>query len=173
MDKNKVVNSLIYKSIESLSVKGIGFVIGIVLARLLSPDYFGLLALIMVFVNLSQVLVEGGLTDALIQKKNVSEVDFSVVFYLSLGIALITFTILFFSAPYISSFYNTTELVWPLRVMALGLIVGVYSSVLRTKLVREMKFKTMMYCGLLTTIISGGIGIITAYLGLGLWALVL
>lgn len=173
MDKNKVITSLIYKTIESLSVKGIGFVIGIVLARLLSPDYFGLLALIMVFVNLSQVLVEGGLTDALIQKQDVSDVDFSVVFYLSLGIALINFTVLFLVAPFISSFYNTTELVWPLRVMAFALIVGVYNSVLRTKLVREMKFKTMMYCGLLTTIVSGVIGIITAYLGWGLWALVL
>lgn len=173
MEKTKVVSSLVYKFIERVAVKGIGLVIGIILARLLSPEYFGLLAILMVFINLSQVIVQSGLNMALVQNKTADDRDCSTVFYLCAAIAILMIGILYISAPYISRYYNTTELVAPLRVMSVSLIFGAFNSVQTARLQRNLQFKQTMVCGLITTVMSGAIGILLAYLGFGLWALVL
>ena len=103
MDKKKILSSLAYKFIERLSVKGLGLVISIVLARMLAPEDFGQIAIMTVFINLSQVIVEGGFTTALIQRKDVTESDYSTVFFINLGLAVVCFAVLQIAAPWISA----------------------------------------------------------------------
>lgn len=169
---NSVIGLLIYKFSERVLVKLIAFVISIVLARLIEPATFGLLAILTVFINLSQVFVQGGLNVALIQNKETKKEDYSTVFWISLLIAVIIYIVLFVCAPVIANFYDNHQLIMPLRVLAINLIFGAFNSVQTAKLSREMQFRKQLLCNLVSTITAGIIGITMAYQGFGLWALV-
>ena len=173
MQKNKIISSLAYKFTEKILVKGLGLVIGIILARLLAPEIFGQLAILMVFINLSKTIIDGGLNTALVQKKDVTEIDYSVVYYLSTGVSIIIILGLFFLAPAISSFYNSPGLVWPLRAYSFVLLFGAFNSVQVARLQKQMRFRSMMWANLIATTIAGTLGIVCAYMGFGLWALVI
>lgn len=170
--ENSVIASLIYKFSERVIVKLIAFVISIVLARLIEPATFGLLAILTVFVNLSQVFVQGGLNVALIQNKETRREDYSTVFWISLLIAIIIYIILFACAPLIAKYYDSQELISPLRVLSISMIFGAFNSVQTAKLSREMQFRKQLFCNLISTIIAGIFGIFMACRGFGLWALV-
>jgi len=173
MEKKTIISSLAFKFIERFFVKMLGLVISIILARLIAPNDFGQLAILTVFINISQTIIQGGLNTALVQSKSVDELDYSTVFYISASISAVLIVALFFSAPFISSYYGSNDLVWPLRVYAFTLLFGAVNSVQVAKLQREMRFKATMYASLLATILSGIIGVTLAYLGLGIWALVI
>ena len=168
-----IISSVIYKFSERVIVKLIAFVISIVLARMLEPETFGLLAIITVFTNFCQVFVQGGINVALIQSKEVNRKDYSTAFWISLVVAGITYAVLFFLAPYISRYYHTNNLIAPLRVLSICLVFCAYNSIQTAKMTRNMAFKKMFICSLITTIIAGTVGIIAAYKGFGLWALIL
>lgn len=170
--KKSVIISLIYKFLERCGCQGVSFIVQIVLARLLDPTDYGVLTLLTIFITISQVFVQSGFNTALIQRKDVTEKDYSSVFYLSLSIALILYVILFFSAPFIADFYDMPQLKNVLRVLAIILIPGAFNSIQNAKIAKEMKFKELMYCTLGSVIISGAVGIVMAYLGYGVWALV-
>lgn len=173
MNENKqIVLSLIYKFIERVGYQGIAFIIQIILARLLDPTDYGIITMLTIFISISQVFVQSGLNTALIQKKDADEVDFSSVFYVSLGVSIILYVILYLSAPYIATFYDMPELKDVLRVLALVLIPGAFNSVQNAKVAREMQFKKLMYSSMGAVLISGLVGIILAYRGMGTWALV-
>lgn len=172
MDKKKVIASLVYKFIERLGVKGLGLVISIVLARLLAPEEFGQIAIMNVFVNLSQVVAEGGFTTALIQRKDVTERDYSTVFFINLGMAVACFLILQAAAPWISAYYSQ-DLTKPLRVYSITLFFGAFNALQIARMQKRMEFRKIMFCSLIATVISGMAGIAGACCGLGLWALVL
>jgi len=172
MKSNKMVSSLIFKSIERFSVKGLGLIVSIVLARLLSPDEFGQVAIITVFVNFCYTFVESGLSTALVQKKEVDKVDYSTVFYISFAVALVLAGGLTACAPLVGNFYDNSALVLRLQIYALSLIVSAFLSVQNAKLQKEMKFKVVLYTGLVSTVLSGAFGIVLAYIGWGIWALV-
>lgn len=169
---NRIITSLIYKFIERCGYQAIAFVIQVILARILDPTEYGVLAILMIFISISQVLVQSGLNTALIQSKETDERDFTSVFYLSLGIAVILYGILWFYAPAIAKFYAMPEVCGALRVMALILIPGAFNSVQNAIIAREMKFKLLMYGTLGAVVISGVVGIGMAYMGYGVWALV-
>lgn len=173
MSKQSVVASLAYKFVERLAVKGIGLVVQIILARLLAPEAFGQVAVMMVFINLSQNFIQSGFNTALVQNKDVTEIDYSTVYYITTGIALLCNIIIFFAAPFIGGFYEAPELVLPLRVFALVLFLGAFNSVQVARLQKEMRFKETMMCNLIATIISGIAGVLCAYAGLGIWALII
>ena len=173
MDQNRVVSAFIFKFIERLAVKALGLVISIVLARLLEPEIFGLVAIIAVFTNLAQVFVQSGLGVALVQNRSTDEDDYSTVFYLSMAIAVLLIAVLYISAPWIARYYKNNALIWPLRVYAFSLLFGALNSVQNAKMQREMQFKTMMRCNLIATVISGAVGVTTAFFGAGLWALII
>ena len=170
--RSVVLKSLIYKFSERFGCQGISFVVQIILARLLDPSDYGVLTLLTIFITVSQVFVQSGLNTALIQRKDVTEKDYSSVFYLSLFIAIILYGILFFAAPFIADFYDMPQLKNVLRVLAIILIPGAFNSIQNAKIAKEMKFKQLMYCTLISVIISGSIGIAMAYMGFGVWALV-
>ena len=172
MQHNEVFGSFIFKFIERFAVKGIGLVIGVILARLISPNDFGQIAILSVFINLSQTIIQSGFSTALVQNKDVDDDDYSTVFYINVVASLVIILILFFIAPIISAYYATSALVVPLRVYSLSLVFGAINSVQNAKLQREMRFKEAMVCSLLATLGSGFLGVIMAYLGFGLWALI-
>ena len=172
MDKSKVISSLAFKFIERLAVKGIGLVISVLLARLLSPDDFGVVAIMTVFINLSQTLIQSGLNSALVQNKDVTDDDYSTVFYITFSLAIVFIVLLTVFAPVIGRYYKNDSLVMPLRVYSLTLVFGAFNSVQVAKMQRSMRFKSMMYCTLTATVVAGIIGVSLAYMNAGIWALV-
>ena len=170
--KGSVIKSLFYKFIERCGQQGIAFIVQIILARLLDPTDYGVLTLITIFINVSQVFVQNGFNTALIQGKDVTEKDYSSVFYVSLTIAIFLYGVLFLCAPFIADFYEMPELKNVLRVLALILIPGAFNSIQNARIARAMQFKTLMYSTFGAVIISGIVGITMAYLGFGVWALV-
>lgn len=158
---------------ERGGTQGIQFFVSIILARLLSPEEYGIIAIVMVFILLANVFVESGFNTALIQKKDADEVDFSSVLYLSLGVATILYGIIFITAPFIASFYDQPILVKVLRILSVTLFIGAFNSIQNAFVARNMLFKKLFASSLGAVTISGIVGVIAAYSGLGVWALVL
>lgn len=172
MDKSKVVKGLFWNYVERFGKEGIAFIVSVVLASLVAPEQFGAIAIVNVFIALSNVLVVSGFNTALIQQKEVDNEDVSTVFFSSLTIACGLYAILFISAPAIASFYSMPELKNVLRIFALSLPFGAYNSIQTALLTRKLQFKKQLYTSLIAVTISGCFGIIAAHRGLGIWALV-
>jgi O-antigen/teichoic acid export membrane protein len=143
------------------------------LARLLLTEDYGLVALITIFISISEIFIKRGFNFALIQKKDVDEIDYSSVFYLSLIISLLFYVILFFLAPMIARFYNHDQLINIIRILSLTLFFGPINSIQMAIVSKEMEFKKFFYSSLTGILISGIIGVTLAYLGFGVWALVI
>ncbi len=169
---NKIVKGFFWKLMERFGVQGIQFVLQLILARLLVPEYYGILSMMLVFVNLANVFTQRGLNMALIQNKDVTEEDYSSVFWVTLGIALVMYAVIFFSAPAIADFYDMQEIVTPLRALALMLLPGAINSIQLAKVSRELDFKKVFYGSVGGILIAGLAGVAVAFLGGGLWALV-
>lgn len=170
--KKTVITSLIWKLLERFGTQGIQFIVTIIIARLLMPEDYGIIALITVFIVLANVFIKSGIGSALIQKKDADEVDFSSIFYLSLAIAVFLYIVLFFCAPLISDFYQLPLLVPVLRILALTLIFGALNSIQNAYVSKNMLFKKLFFSSTGAIIVSGTLGILAAYKGLGVWALV-
>ena len=172
VSKKEVISSMLWKFFERISVQGISFIVTIVLARLLSPEEYGTIAIITVFVAIAQIVVEGGLSTALIQKKDADNLDFSTIFYSSIAVSLLLSVILYLTAPSISNFYNQPELTPILRVLSVNLLIGAINSVQVAYLSRNLLFKKMFYSSLVGAIMSGVVGISMATANFGVWSLV-
>jgi len=168
-----IISSLFWKLMERGGTQGIQFIVQIVLARLLLPEDFGTIAIVMVFISLARVFVQSGFNTALIQKKDADEVDFSSVFYLSLSVAALLYILIYFTAPFVAEFYRDPILAPVLRVIAFTLFFGAFSSIQNAYVARNMMFKKLFYSSVGAIIVSGTTGIIAAYMGLGVWALVI
>lgn len=168
-----IVTSLFWKFMERCGTSGVQFVTSIVLARLLLPEDFGLIALVMVFITLANVFVQNGFGTALIQKKDADDLDFSSVFYASLLIVAGLYAILFFTAPLVANFYDHPELTTIVRVLALTLFFGALNSIQEAYIVRNMLFKKLFWRSLGALVPSAAIGITCALKGFGVWALVI
>ena len=170
--KRKTVSGVMWSAIERFSLQGVQFVMQLVMARLILPYEYGMIAMLTIFLQIAQAFIDSGFTNALIQKKDRTEVDYSTVFYFNIIIALLFYCILFVSAPLIAKFYNMPDLILVMRVMALSLIILSFSAVHKTKLTIEINFKIQSKITLIAAGISGIIGVGIAYLGYGVWALV-
>ena len=161
-----------WKLLERFGVQGIQFILQILLARILSPEHYGILSLMLIFTALANVFIQNGFNTALIQNKDVTEEDYSSVFWVSLGIAAVMYGIIYISAPAIAVFYSMPDIVLPLRVLALTLIPGAFNSIQLAKVSREMDFKKVFYSNIAGILLAGIVSIVIAYMGGGLWALV-
>lgn len=170
--KQKTIKGASWSFVEQILTRGVNFVIGIILARLLSPTDYGLVGMMGVFIAISQIFVDGGLANALIQTKNPSDKDFSTVFIVNLTLSLVFYGILYFTAPIIANFYGQPLLKPLMRVVALILIIVSLSSIHGTLLSIRVDFKTKSIISIASSLLSGAIGIYCAYKGLGAWALV-
>lgn len=169
---SKVKSSLIWKFAERICAQGVSFIISIILARILMPEDYGTVSMVLIFITLANVFITSGLNTALIQKKEASETDFSTMFYCNFILSVILYIILYISAPYIADFYNNIELITILRVLALKLPISSINSIQHAYVSRNLIFKKFFFSTLIGTIISGVIGIEMAYKGFGVWALV-
>lgn len=170
--KNDTVNSFLWKLLERFGVTGAQFVLQIILARILDPAHYGVLSIMIIFTTLANVFIQNGFNTALIQNKDVTEEDYSSVFWVSLGIAGVLYGVIFATAPLIGSFYKMPDLVTPLRVLALMLFPGALNSVQLAKVSREMDFRKVFFSNVAAILVAGCVGIVIAYMGGGLWALV-
>jgi|LSQX01.1.fsa_nt_gb teichuronic acid exporter len=167
-----ILKNLFWKLLERFGVQGVQFFVSIILARLLLPSDYGLLTLVLIFITIANVFVQSGLNTSLIQKKVVDSVDYSSVFFLSLGIASVLYVILYCTAPFIASFYDNLGLIPVLRVLALTLFPGAFNSIQNAIVSRTMQFRRLFYSSVGAGFISGIVGIALAYSGYGIWALV-
>ena len=170
--KTTVLTSLIWKFLERVGVSGVQAVVQIVLARLLLPEDYGVIALIAVFIAVAQIFVTSGLNTALIQKKEVDDTDYSSVFFLSLIIAAVCYAVIFITSPLIAAFYGNEIITPVLRVLGITLFFGAFNSIQNAVIARTFTFKNLFISSLGAVIISGIVGIVMALLGYGVWALV-
>lgn len=170
--KHKTVKGLGWSALDNVARYGIQFAIGIVLARLLSPDDYGLLGLVGIFTVVCTAFVNGGFTTALIRKKNATDDDYNTVFICNLGMSLLLYAVTFLCAPQIANFFERQELTALVRVSSLGLIVGALGMVQQTRLTKRIDFKTQTKITLVASVVSGIVGIGMALAGFGVWALV-
>lgn len=169
---SKVLKSFLWKFLEKCSVQLTTFIVTIILARILTPSEFGIIAIIIIFVNLANVIVEGGLTAALIQKKETDDVDFSTIFTSSLLLSIVLYLILYFSSTSIAQFYDNKELVPIIRILSIIVIPCSINSIQKAYVSRNLLFGRMFICAFISVLVSGCMGVIMAYNGYGVWALV-
>lgn len=171
--KRNVTVNFIWKFAEAICTQGVTFIVSMVLARLLNPEDYGIISIINVFIAIANVFITSGFQSALIQSKDADEVDFSSVLYLNLALAVIIYGVLFGCAPLIEKFYSITNLGSVVRVLGIQIILYAFNSVQRAYVSKCMQFKKFFFSTLIGTVISGGLGIIAAYKGYGVWALVI
>lgn len=158
--------------LQQFSTQGISFVVSIVLARLLLPSEFGLIAMIGVFVGLGTALINSGLTQSLIRSIEPDQEDFSTVFFFNLAGSIIIYAIIYFAAPYIAAFYSQELLTQIIRIYCVTFIINAFSAIQTTRLTKNMDFKTQMKVSIPSLVIGSIVGITLAYKGFGVWSLV-
>lgn len=171
--KHKAVNSIFWRFIEHGGRQIISFIISIILARLIMPDQFGLIAMLTVFIAIANVFIDSGFSQALIRKNDRTQIDCSTVYWFNIFVAVIFYIILFFCASLVADFYGIQKLIIILRISALSIVIGAFGGVHRTLLNAEMEFKTLTKLNLSSLIISGILGVSLAFLNFKVWALVL
>jgi len=150
----------------------IGFVVSMILARILLPAEFGLIGMIAIFIAVGKSLLDSGLSQSLIRSQNSDQEDLSTVFFFNLAASFLIYIIIYFSAPLIANFYNQPILINIIRIFCLTFIISAFSSVQMARLTKRMDFKTQTLIGLPSAIVGGIVGIIMAYKGYGVWSLV-
>ena len=169
---DKTVKGVGWNSVDRIANYGIGFIVGIVLARLLSPEEYGLIGIIGIFTAIFNIILDSGLSTALIRKHSITDTDYCTVFWTNLALSFGLTGILYFCAPVIGHFFNRPELIPYIHVMAFILVINALSITQQARLTKNIDFKTQTKISLISHTISGGIGIAMAYMGYGVWALV-
>lgn len=170
--KEKAISGISWSMADQVFTRGVNFVINIVIARLLCPSDYGLVGMLGIFMVISQLFVDGGLSNALIKQKEPSDKDFSTVFIVNVTLSVVLYFVLYFSAPAIVRFYDQPLLKDLIRALALVLIISSLGSIQGTLLTIRVDFKTKTWISIGTSLISGATGIICAYRGMGVWSLV-
>ena len=170
--RKKTVHGVGWSAADAFLGQGVTFLVGLVLARILSPSEYGLIGIVTIFTSVMTGIVDSGFSNALIRKKDTTDDDYNTMFITNMALSLLMFILLFFCAPFIARFFKRPELVDLTRVMGLILIIQALSITQVTILTKRIDFKTKTKASLISAIISGVIGISMAFMGLGVWSLV-
>jgi teichuronic acid exporter len=170
--RSKATSGVIWSAFERFGQQGCAFFVQLVLARLLAPEEFGLIAMVVVFISISTVLIDAGFSRALVQRKEVTDSDLSTVFYFNLIVSFGVAGLLYLCAPFIASFYGLSDLSQILRFLSFGLILSALGAVHRSILTRNLLFKKLFWVSLPSVLVSGAVGIAMASCGFGVWSLV-
>lgn len=170
--KQQATKSVLWSAIERFSVQGIQFLLSIIIARLLLPTDYGLIAMLSIFMAIAQTFIDSGFANALIQKKNRNETDYSTAFFFNIAVSVVLYLLLYLSSPAIANFYHQEELNAITRIVGISLIINSFGIVQQAKLTIALNFKRQAIASLTAVIISGIIGVGMAYSGYGAWALV-
>lgn len=171
--KNKTFSNFIWRFAERCGAQIVQFVVSIILARILTPNDYGVVAIVLVFTQILQVFVDSGLGNALIQKKDADELDFSSVFYFNIVWCLILYAIAYMTAPFISGFYDNGSMTPIIRTLCVIVIISGIKNVQQAYVSRTLQFKKFFYATVAGMIVSGGVAIAFAFLDYGVWALVI
>lgn len=172
MSNRKVVTNFFWRFAERCGAQLVTFIVSIILARLLDPEVYGTIALVTVFITILNVFIDSGMANSLIQKKDSDDLDFSTVFYFNITVCTILYILMFLAAPLIAAFYEIPELTPVVRVLSLTLIISGLKNVQQAYVSKTMQFKRFFFATLGGTIGAAVVGIIMAYKGMGIWALV-
>ncbi len=172
VNKQTVTTNLIWRFMERIGAQGVSFIVSLFLARLLDPKAYGIIALVTVFTGFLQIFVSCGFGNALVQKKQPDDLDYSSVFYFNLVACIIIYIIIFVTAPLVSIFYNMPELVLVMRVMGLSVIIAGVKNIQESYVSKNLMFKKFFFATLGGTIGASVIGIWMAFMGYGVWALI-
>ena len=170
--RSKTIRGAVWTGFERVANQMVGFVVSIVLARLLLPSDYGVVGMLSVFLSISQLFIDAGFSSALIQKKDRTDADFSTVFWCNLAISSVCYMVLFIAAPWIAEFYRMPVLKNMMRVLGLVLVINATYTIQVTRLTTILDFKTQAKVSFSNCILSGTVGITMAALGFGPWALV-
>lgn len=170
--KKQAISGVKWNFAQQFSVQIINFGVQVILARLLMPEMFGLVAMVVIFISIGQALMDGGMTSSLIRTENPDQLDYSTVFVTNIIVSCIIYGVVYFLAPYIAEFYNQDILTDIVRLFALTFVIRALVAVHVAKLTKEMNFKLQMKLQIPATIISGAVGVAMAYKGYGVWSLV-
>lgn len=170
--KNKTIKGVGWSAADAFLGQGVTFIVGLVLARLLSPDEYGMIGICLIFTTILNGIIDSGFSNALIRKKDVTEEDYNTMFMTNLAISIVLYVLLFIGAPLVSDFFRREELTALVRVTGLVLFFNALSITQITILTKKIDFKTKTKASLVSAIISGIIGIAMAFMGYGVWALV-
>lgn len=172
ISRGKVFSNFLWRFAERSGAQIVAFVVSIILARILAPEAYGTIALVTVFTTILQVFVDSGMANALIQKKDADDLDFSTVFYFNMTVCLVLYSLMFLASPWIAQFYHDPELTPVVRVLSLTLVISGVKNVQQAYVSRTMQFKRFFYATLGGTVGAAILGIAMAYQGYGVWALV-
>lgn len=170
--KSKTIKGASWSFVDNIAGSGISFLVGIVLARLLSPEEFGLIGIITIFIAVFNSIVDSGFSNALIRKNDAKQVDYNTAFIFNLILSVFVFIVLFFLAPLIGNFFKEPQLVPLTRVMSIIVLINAFALVQRTLLVKKVDFKTQTKVSIIASSSSGVIGLGMAFTGFGVWSLV-
>lgn len=170
--KQKTVTSMIWGFLQRFVTMGVSFISNIILARLLTPDDYGCIGMLMIFIALSNTFIDGGFGSALIQKKRPTSEDYSTIFYWNIFLSIVLYGVLYLCSPFIASFYNIPLLSKILRVQGVVLIVNAFGIIQANQLRKQLKFKSIAQVSITASIVSVIVAIAMAYMGCGIWSLV-
>lgn len=170
--KKKTIGGLLWSFVDLLGNQGIQFIIQVILARMLLPEHFGLIGMILVFIAISNSLIDSGFTQALIREQKVTQKDYSTVFYFNIIISLVIYLCLYTAAPHISLFFEEAVLTEIVRVLTLGIIINSFGIIPRAILTKKVDFKAQAKVNTLASVVSGLAAVTFAFLGFGVWSLV-
>lgn len=170
--RKKTMSGVKWSAIGRFSTQGVGFVIGVILARLLSPADYGIIGMVSIFFAIAGTFIDSGLGSALIRKKDCTDVDYSTAFYFNAVVGLICCIVLLLAAPFVADFFNIPILADIVVVMSINMFISSLSIVQGARLTAAIDFKTQAKISLITTVFSGVVGITMAYNGFGVWSLV-
>ena len=171
--KQKTVSGIVWSSIQRFGRMGVSFITNLILARLLSPEDYASMGILMVFITLANVFLDSGFGNALIQKQNPTKTDYSTIFFFNLFLAFLLYAILFVSAPAIARFYKLDTLSELLRVLSIILIINAFSLIQDNRMRKQLNFKLLTIISLIAAILGATCGIVCAYQGLGVWSLII
>ena len=169
--RNKTLKGVGWTAAQSIVSHGVGFIIGVILARLLSPEAYGMVGMVMVVQAILGIFVDGNFGASLIRKPTVTEEDYNTMFWMTVGMSIVAYAVLFATAPFLSRFFNA-ELTSLARVLGLTMVIGSLSAAQGTKMTKEINFKPFTYSQVISSILGGIAGVVCGFCGLGVWALV-
>lgn len=171
--KSKTIKGAGWSAADAILGQGVSFLIGLILARLLSPEEYGLIGIVMIFVTVLNGVVDSGFSTAVIRKHDANDDDYNTMFYTNMLFSIILYACLSLSSPLIAKFFERNELIQLVPAMGLILIINALSLTQQTILTKRIDFKTKTKASLISSVTSGIVGIICAYNGLGVWSLVI
>ena len=170
--KSKTIKGFFWRFAERISAQLVTFCVSVVLARILMPSDYGVIAIVNIFILIADTLVTSGLGTSLIQKKEADQLDFSTIFYAGLFLSIIFYCVLYFTAPFIAKLYDMDSLIIVLRIMGIRLPISAINSVQQAYVSRKMIYKKFFFATIIGTVVSAVVGIVMALKGYGIWALV-